>query len=136
MTELAFRLDPFNPWALAANAKDRAAKRRDGTPYRYTTDAHTSAAMAVELATRAAVRRQGVSFPSGPVELELMLRAARRSTKYGACGCVGDLDGPAKGLIDALVRGGAMSNDVQILRLTITKSHGPPTLGVVIRPCQ
>jgi Holliday junction resolvase RusA-like endonuclease len=134
--ELAFRLEPFAPWSLAANRKDRAAKRRNGTPYRYTQRGHASAAKAVELATRAAVRRSGVSFPEGPVELEVILRSDRASRKYGDCGPAADLDGPLKGLLDALVSGGAMSDDVQIVRATITKTLGRPGLGVAIRSCQ
>lgn len=137
MTELRIRVDGFDPWLVRANAKDRMT-RRGRKAWRYTTPKHASASDTVEQAARAAVAELGagaVAFPSGPVRVDVTYRRAKRSKAHGACECFGDVDGPTKAVIDAVVRGGAMADDVQIVELVARKALARlPSLEIVIRP--
>jgi Holliday junction resolvase RusA-like endonuclease len=128
--ELSFRLE-INPWDGAINRKDRAT-RRGRKPGRYNTSGYTHFVAAVAAAANAAAVRSGVRFAAGPVVLDVIMRGARRSTKYGACGCAADADGPLKAVMDALT-GAVWSDDVQVVEIRARKRYAAkPSLEVVV----
>lgn len=118
--KLAFAVHDFNPWAMRINAKSRPAVRRGRLCIR-NNDEHEAAARIVELSCRQAVIRSRVSFPRGPVTLTVVFRGKRRSSKHGPCECMGDIDAPLKALQDALTKGGAWSDDTQVVEVRATK---------------
>ena len=69
--------------------------------------------------------RLGDSEPlSGPLVLSLREFWPRRHRQGPAVGlALGDVDGPLKGVLDALEDGGVFADDAQIVRLSCIEKH-------------
>ena len=117
---------PGNPWQGRINARDRAAVRRDGTPYNRKRPGFAAYQRTVELAALQARRAQQVAFGTLRVEVWLTLYVPDERRR--------DLDGPVKALLDGLTDAGVWADDSQVWALHVRKRVGEPRAVVVVAP--
>lgn len=124
----------LDPWSASTNRARRAARTKSGKPYSYAASKPARFRAALAAATRAAVREQGVSFPSGAVAITMLFEHGTRCRRPGAPPWLphGDVDSPEKVCLDGLVDGRALSNDVFVGRLLLEKRVGPPRVTITI----
>lgn len=90
---------------------------------------------AVTLAARQAVARDQWTPPEGPVEVTAHVLIPHLKTRrdWPVTRSSGDIDKHARNILDALVDGGALRDDSQVVRLVVSKtySHTPGALIIV-----
>ena len=96
------------------------------------TTADERAAQAAAAIAEAKVR--GTIDPMRPVEVNVCSYWPRWSRQYQQP--LGDVDNPAKQVLDALVRAGIIADDVLVERLTMTKWHDCKRPGISVRVAQ
>lgn len=106
----------INPGDLRVNSAWRVGKDRRGKAVIYKSRLYKNARAIVGEA--AMLRMVGLLPLSGPLVLSLREFWPRQHREGAAVGlALGDVDGPLKGVLDALEEGGVFADDAQIVRL-------------------
>lgn len=112
----------INPGDLRVNGAWRAGESWGGDTVIYKSQKYENARAIVGEA--AMLRMVGFKPLSGPLVLSLRQFWARRHQQGPAVGLAyGDVDGPLKGVLDALEDGGVFADDAQIVRLRDIEKH-------------
>ena len=109
----------IDPAHLRINAAWRRGKTRDGKPITYLAPRYAKARAVV--ATSAADASDGWQFV-GPVSVTIAIYF-RKLTRTGPADGLpwGDVDGPIKGILDALQHSGVLADDAQVLEVYAIK---------------